>query len=155
MGSKTARATGGTKGGGMGPMQSMAMAGNTGLASFSKADINKVQQAKQQFQKATGRDTPSSYAAIGKEIGELGSKYRRPVQLNPGLGAFSDGSGRMYTMSGTTYGIIYGAISRATHGTIRGTILDAVYGTMCGYRNRYHTWHNIWCHIWYHLWCHI
>ena len=99
MGSKTARARGGSKGGGMGPGQSMAMAGNTGLASFSEADINKVQQAKRQFEKATGRDTPSSYADIGREIGELGSKYRRPVQINPSLGAFSDDSGRMYTPS--------------------------------------------------------
>ena len=99
MGSKTARASGGSKGGGMGPGQSMAMAGNTGLASFSEADINKVQQAKRQFEKATGRDTPSSYAAIGREIGEIGSKYRRPVQINPSLGAFSDDSGRMYTPS--------------------------------------------------------
>ena len=41
---------------GMGPGQSMAMAGNTGLASFTQKDIEKVQQAKREYNEFTGRD---------------------------------------------------------------------------------------------------
>ena len=84
---------------GMGPGQSMAMAGNTGLASFTRKDIEKVQQAKRDFNEFSGRDKDqgASFTDIGQEIDELGSKYRRPVKIADGLGAFSDGSGRAYT----------------------------------------------------------
>ena len=84
---------------GMGPGQSRAMAGNTGLASFTEKDINRVQQAKRDYNQFTGadRNRNASYTDIGQEIGELGSKYRRPVKIADGLGAFSDGSGRAYT----------------------------------------------------------
>tara|TARA_R100000951_G_scaffold19300_1_gene16124 strand:- start:2559 stop:3380 length:822 start_codon:yes stop_codon:yes gene_type:complete len=84
---------------GMGPGQSRAMAGNTGLASFTEKDINRVQQAKRDFNEFSGRnrDERASYTDIGQEIGELGSKYRRPVKIADGLGAYSDGSGRAYT----------------------------------------------------------
>tara|TARA_R110000851_G_scaffold19540_3_gene60046 strand:+ start:2004 stop:3665 length:1662 start_codon:yes stop_codon:yes gene_type:complete len=84
---------------GMGPGQSMAMAGNTGLASFTQKDIEKVQQAKRDFNQFSGRDKDqgASFTDIGQEIDELGSKYRRPVKIADGLGAFSDGSGRAYT----------------------------------------------------------
>ena len=83
----------------MGPGQSMAMAGNTGLASFTQKDIEKVQQAKRDFNQFSGRDKDqgASFTDIGQEIDELGSKYRRPVKIADGLGAFSDGSGRAYT----------------------------------------------------------
>ena len=84
---------------GMGPGQSMAMAGNTGLASFKEKDINRVQQAKRDYNQFTGadRNQNASYTDIGQEIGELGSKYRRPVKISDGFGAYSDGSGRRYT----------------------------------------------------------
>jgi len=84
---------------GMGPGQSMAMAGNTGLASFKEKDINRVQQEKRAYNDFSGRDRNqnASYTDIGQEIGELGSKYRRPVKISDGFGAYSDGSGRRYT----------------------------------------------------------
>jgi hypothetical protein len=88
-----------TKQYGMGPGQSMAMAGNTGLASFTEKDINKVQQEKRAYNDFSGRDRNqnASFTDIGQEIGELGSKYRRPVKIADGFGAYSDGSGRAYT----------------------------------------------------------
>jgi len=85
---------------GMGPGQSRAMAGNTGLASFTEKDINRVQQAKRDYNQFTGadRNRNASYTDIGQEIGELGSKYRRPVKISNALGAYSPGSsGRAYT----------------------------------------------------------
>ena len=84
---------------GMGPGQSMAMAGNTGLASFKEKDINRVQQEKRAYNDFSGRDRNerASYTDIGQEIGELASKYRRPVKIADGFGAYSDGSGRAYT----------------------------------------------------------
>jgi hypothetical protein len=81
MGSKTATASGGSKGGGMGPMQSMAMAGNTGLAGMSEAQANVIQKGLQNINKATGGDRDTSFQAIGQNIGEVGSKYRRPVDV--------------------------------------------------------------------------
>ena len=83
----------------MGPAESMARAGNTGLASFTKEDINRVRKAKRDYNEFTGRDINenATYTDIGQEIGELGSKYRRPVKISDALGAKSDGSGRMYT----------------------------------------------------------
>ena len=84
---------------GMGPGQSMAMAGNTGLASFKEKDINRVQQEKRAYNEFSGRDRNerASYTDIGQEIDELASKYRRPVKIADGFGAYSDGSGRAYT----------------------------------------------------------
>ena len=84
---------------GMGPGQSMAMAGNTGLASFKEKDINRVQQEKRAYNEFSGRDRNerASYTDIGQEINELASKYRRPVKIADGFGAYSDGSGRAYT----------------------------------------------------------
>ena len=84
---------------GMGPGQSMAMAGNTGLASFTQKDIEKVQQEKRAYNDFSGRDRNerASYTDIGQEIDELASKYRRPVKIADGFGAYSDGSGRAYT----------------------------------------------------------
>ena len=84
---------------GMGPGQSMAMAGNTGLASFKEKDINRVQQEKRAYNDFSGRDRNerASYTDIGQEIDELASKYRRPVKIADGFGAYSDGSGRAYT----------------------------------------------------------
>mgnify|MGYP003131481014 FL=1 len=64
----------------MGPGQSMAMAGNTGLAGFSPnqvEEIKKGQEAINQFKGNTSE--PVTYQEIGQQIGEMGSKYRRPV----------------------------------------------------------------------------
>ena len=55
---------------GMGPGQSMAMAGNTGLASATEKQISKI----------TGL-TGKSFKATGQKIGEVGSKYRRPADV--------------------------------------------------------------------------
>jgi hypothetical protein len=69
----------------MGPGQSMAMSGNTGLAGFSENqanEIKKAQQAIQNYNQSQGGGSnkpPVSFKDIGQQIGELGSKYRRPV----------------------------------------------------------------------------
>lgn len=60
---------------GMGPAQSMAMAGNTGLASATPAQARQIQQGLQNL------GQPSSFQAIGQNIGEVGSKYRRPADV--------------------------------------------------------------------------
>ena len=59
----------------MGPGQSMAMAGNTGLATVSENQANTIAQGLQNL----GRD--SSFRSIGQNIGEVGSKYRRPADI--------------------------------------------------------------------------
>ena len=67
----------------MGPGQSMAMAGNTGLAGFSPnqvEEIKKGQEAINQFKGNTSE--PVTYQEIGQQIGEMGSKYRRPVDYD-------------------------------------------------------------------------
>jgi hypothetical protein len=55
---------------GMGPAQSMAMAGNTGLAGASTKEAETIK-----------RTTGKSFKAIGQNIGEVGSKYRRPADV--------------------------------------------------------------------------
>ena len=60
---------------GMGPGQSMAMAGNTGLASATPAQARQIQQGLKNL------GQPSSFQAIGQNIGEVGSKYRRPADI--------------------------------------------------------------------------
>lgn len=55
---------------GMGPAQSMAMAGNTGLATATERQANIIKAA-----------TGKSFKAIGQNIGEVGSKYRRPADV--------------------------------------------------------------------------
>ena len=64
MGSKPKKESGGSKGGGMGPGQSLAMAGNTGLASITEKDANKIQKAIQKVNQATGGNQGSSFQSI-------------------------------------------------------------------------------------------
>ena len=64
------RSTSRSSGGGMGPAQSMAMAGNTGLASATEKQAQTIR-----------RTTGKSFKAIGQQIGEVGSKYRRPADV--------------------------------------------------------------------------
>tara|TARA_R100000278_G_scaffold15602_1_gene16071 strand:+ start:542 stop:1288 length:747 start_codon:yes stop_codon:yes gene_type:complete len=74
MGSSTSTSKssgGGNKTYGMGPGQSMAMAGNTGLATATTKQAETIQ-------KGTGK----SFKAIGQNIGEVGSKYRRPADID-------------------------------------------------------------------------
>jgi len=77
MGSKPKQ--GGTPGGGMSPGQSMAMAGNVGLASVSEADAVRLQNAIQNINRATGGNQGSSFQDIAQNIAEQGSKFRRPA----------------------------------------------------------------------------
>jgi len=81
MGSKPSKQSGGSEGGGMSPAQSMAMAGNYGLASINEADAIKLQKAIKNVNKATGGNQGSSFTDIGKNIGEVGSKYQRPADV--------------------------------------------------------------------------
>jgi hypothetical protein len=64
------KSTSRSSGGGMGPAQSMAMAGNTGLASATEKQAQTIK-----------RTTGKSFKAIGQKIGEVGSKYRRPADV--------------------------------------------------------------------------
>ena len=59
----------------MGPGQSMAMAGNTGLASATEKQANTISRGLRNL----GKD--SSFQSIGQNIGEVGSKYRRPADV--------------------------------------------------------------------------
>ena len=73
MGSSTSTSRssgGGNKTYGMGPGQSMAMAGNTGLATATTKQAETIK-----------RTTGKSFKAIGQKIGEVGSKYRRPADV--------------------------------------------------------------------------
>ena len=60
---------------GMGPGQSMAMAGNTGLATASEKQANTISKGLQNL----GKD--SSFTSIGQNIGEIGSRTRRPANV--------------------------------------------------------------------------
>ena len=64
------KSTSRSSGKGMGPGQSMAMAGNTGLASATEKEAQTIK-----------RTTGKSFKAIGQNIGEVGSKYRRPADV--------------------------------------------------------------------------
>jgi len=81
MGSKPSKQSGGSKGGGMSPGQSMAMAGNTGLAGVKEKDAVTLQNAIQNVNRRTGGNQGSSFKDIGQKIGEVGSKYRRPADV--------------------------------------------------------------------------
>ncbi len=61
---------------GMGPGQSMAMAGNTGLATMEQKQAEQIQQGL----KSLGQ--PSSFKSIGQNVDEVGSKYRRPADVD-------------------------------------------------------------------------
>ena len=73
MGSSTSTSKssgGGNKTYGMGGGQSMAMAGNMGLAGATTEQAETIK-----------RTTGKSFKAIGQKIGEVGSKYRRPADV--------------------------------------------------------------------------
>lgn len=61
----------------MGPGQSMAMAGNTGLAGLSQNQVNEIVGANRQLNKTFDLNRPDTYQALGQTFGEVGSKYRR------------------------------------------------------------------------------
>lgn len=63
----------------MSPAQSMAMAGNTGLAGISEAQANTIVEANKQINKIFGDSRPETFESLGQEFGEVGSKYRRPA----------------------------------------------------------------------------
>ena len=75
MGSKTKKSKVSASTRGMSPGQSMAMAGNTGLAGATTSQVQQIQKGLQNL----GQD--SSFQAIGQKIGEKGSKYRRPADV--------------------------------------------------------------------------
>mgnify|MGYP001337321095 CR=1 FL=1 len=108
MGSKPSKQSGGSKGGGMSPGQSMAMAGNTGLASITEADANKLQKAIRNVNQATGGGRGSSFRDIGQQIGEVGSKYGRPAgaaNFVKDMSAISDAINKGATIFQTPDGI--------------------------------------------------
>jgi hypothetical protein len=64
---------------GMGPGQSQAMAGNTGLAGISEKQAKSIIDTNKQLNKTFNNNRPDTYMSLGQEIGEVGSKYRRPA----------------------------------------------------------------------------
>ena len=76
---------------GMSPGQSMAMAGNTGLAGLRERDISNLQAGTERA------GNKMSFAELGRAANEMGSKYMRPVQINRSF--FGDDSGRQVTPS--------------------------------------------------------
>lgn len=76
---------------GMSPGQSMAMAGNTGLAGLTEKGIYNLQEGTERA------GDKMSFADLGKYANEMGSKYMRPVRINTSF--FGDGSGRQITPS--------------------------------------------------------
>jgi hypothetical protein len=76
---------------GMSPGQSRAMAGNTGLAGLNERDVYKLQAGTERA------GNKMSFADLGRAANEMGSKYRRPVQVNKSF--FGDDSGRQVTPS--------------------------------------------------------
>jgi hypothetical protein len=61
----------------MGPGQSMAMAGNTGLAGLSENQVNQIVGANKQLNKIFDGNRPDTFQQLGQTFGEVGSKYRR------------------------------------------------------------------------------
>ena len=76
---------------GMSPGQSMAMAGNTGLAGLRERDVSNLQAGTERA------GNKMSFADLGRAANEMGSKYMRPVQINRSF--FGDDSGRQVTPS--------------------------------------------------------
>lgn len=70
MGSATSTSKSSSRSQAMGPGQSMAMSGNTGLAGATTKEAETIK-----------RTTGKSFKAIGQNIGEVGSKYRRPADV--------------------------------------------------------------------------
>lgn len=76
----------------MGPGQSMAMAGNTGLAGISEKEAVQAQQAIRDFNKDFAQKPGDkfyqdpSFTAMGQRIGELGSKLRAPIGVSKYIG---------------------------------------------------------------------
>jgi|TARA_X000001316_G_C920533_1_gene34721 hypothetical protein len=81
MGSTTKKSKVSSSTRGMSPGQSMAMAGNTGLAGVKEKDAVTIQNAIRNINRATGDNQGSSFKDIGQNIGEVGSKYRRPADV--------------------------------------------------------------------------
>ena len=70
MGSNTSTSKSSSRSQAMGPGQSLAMSGTTGLAGTTEKEAKTIK-----------RTTGKSFNAISKNIGEIGSKYRRPADV--------------------------------------------------------------------------
>lgn len=70
MGSSTSTSKSSSRSQAMGPGQSLAMSGTTGLAGTTEKEAQTIK-----------RTTGKSFNAISKNIGEIGSKYRRPADV--------------------------------------------------------------------------
>jgi len=70
MGSSTSTSKSSSRSEAIGPGQSLAMSGTTGLAGATEKEAQTIK-----------RTTGKSFKAIGQQIGEVGSKYRRPADV--------------------------------------------------------------------------
>jgi hypothetical protein len=76
---------------------SRAMAGNTGLAGLTTGQVDNIIRGQTNINRFTGNTNVPTYTSVGKQFGEVGSKYRRPADkvgfaddmamLNKGIGA--------------------------------------------------------------------
>ena len=79
------------------PGMSRAMAGNTGLAGLTDRQVDNIVRGQTNINRFTGNTNVPTYTSIGKQFGEVGSKYRRPADkvafaddmamINKGIGA--------------------------------------------------------------------
>ena len=79
------------------PGMSRAMAGNTGLAGLTTGQVDNIIRGQTNINRFTGNTNVPTYTSVGKQFGEVGSKYRRPADkvafaddmamLNKGIGA--------------------------------------------------------------------
>ena len=70
MGSSTSTSKSSSRSQAIGPGQSLAMSGTTGLAGATQKEAETIK-----------RTTGKSFKAISQNIGEIGSKYRRPADV--------------------------------------------------------------------------
>ena len=62
--------------------QSMAMAGNTGLAGLTNTQISNIIAGQKNLNKFNQNTNTPTYKSLGQQIGEMGSKYRRPANID-------------------------------------------------------------------------
>ena len=64
------------------PGQSMAMARNTGLAGLTNTQISDIIAGQKNLNKFNQNTNTPTYKSLGQQIGEMGSKYRRPANID-------------------------------------------------------------------------
>ena len=61
------------------PGMSRAMAGNTGLTGLTEGQVQNIVRGQKNINQFTGDSRPVTFQSVGRQFGEVGSKYRRPA----------------------------------------------------------------------------